>query len=284
MTRQSLFNSVVFAGGGSRCFWQLGFWETAAPALGIHPVAAAAVSAGAPFACFALAADAGRVLGYFKKLTAANKKNIYLEHLFRKKPVFPHYAMYRDAVLHILDDAFMARLRQGPDVRVLLTRAPRWMGAYLAAFISVALYNLEKHTIYPLHPVFSKKVGFRGETVLASECRTGDELADLFMQTSCAPPLLPVMKRGRRVVLDGGIIDNVPVFMVDDLPGAKLVLLTRKYRPEMLAGHDNVTFVQPSEEIKIQKWEYSDPEGLQYVYDLGRRDGDAFAAETLMKK
>lgn len=284
MSESAMFNSVVFAGGGSRCFWQLGFWETAAPALGIRPAVAAAVSAGAPFACFALAADPARVLGYFKKLTAANKKNLYLENIFRKKPMFPHYAMYRDAVLHILDESFMKRLHQGPDVRVLLTRAPRWMGAYLAAFISVALYNIEKHTIYPLHPVFSKKVGFRGETVLTSECRTGDELADLFMQTSCAPPLLPVMKRDRRVVLDGGIIDNVPVFMVDDLPGEKLVLLTRKYRQEKLAGHDNTTFVQPSEEIKIQKWEYTDPGGLQYVYDLGRRDGDNFASEALKKK
>ena len=33
----SEFKSVVFAGGGSRCMWQAGFWEVAAPELGIKP-------------------------------------------------------------------------------------------------------------------------------------------------------------------------------------------------------------------------------------------------------
>ena len=41
------FEAVVFAGGGCRCFWQAGFWEVAAPALGWQPRVAGAVSAGA---------------------------------------------------------------------------------------------------------------------------------------------------------------------------------------------------------------------------------------------
>lgn len=149
MDNQSRFKSVVFAGGGSRCFWQLGFWTAAAQAIDIRPEVVAGVSAGAAFACFSLAADAERVLNYFKKLTSANRKNF-----FGKTPAFPHYAMY---------------------------------------------------------------------------------------------------------------IDNVPVFMVEERIGEKLVLLTRRYRTNKLAGHENVTFVQPSEEIKITKWEYTDPVGLQMV-------------------
>jgi hypothetical protein len=187
--------------------------------------------------------------------------------------------MYSEALNNNLDEKTIVKLNKTADVQVLITRAPSLLGSRTAAFISVAAYNIEKHVFYPLHPRFSTRLGFKGEIVSIRECPDKKSLVDLILQSSCAPPLLPVMKRDNRVVLDGGIIDNVPVFMVKDRPGDKLVLLTRRYKAEMLAGPDDITFVQPSEDIKITKWEYSDPEGLQYVYDLGRRDGDLFVKE-----
>jgi predicted acylesterase/phospholipase RssA len=277
MKKVSDFKSVVFAGGGSRCFWQLGFWKTAAPAMNIKPDAVAGVSAGAAFACLALAADAEKVLNYFKKLTAANEKNMYMENLFRKEPVFPHYRMFRDAIMFSLDDSVMKKLANGPDIQILVTRPPRWMGATLAAVTGVMAYNLEKKIFYPLHPVFPRKLGFKPEIISVKDCKSREDLADLMMQSSCAPPLLPIMKRGGRVVLDGGMIDNVPVFMVRNLPGRKLVLLTRKYSDEIIPKNTDLLYVQPSEPIHIKKWEYSDPDGLQYVYDMGMRDGESFA-------
>jgi len=279
MDKDSKFKSVVFSGGGSRCFWQLGFWKTAAPALNICPSAAAGVSAGAAFACFALSANGDSILDYFKKLTGENKKNFYISNLFRKTPVFPHYDMYRRAILNSLDDNTMTKLREGPDIRILIARPPDWMGLMLAVFAGVTAYNIEKHIFKPLHPVFSRKLGFKGEVISIKECNTKAELADLIMQSSCAPPLLPVMKRKGRLALDGGIIDNVPVSILDDCTGGKLVLLTRSYKESIIPKYEGVTYVQPSERIRITKWEYTDPEGLQYVYDMGRRDGEKFARE-----
>jgi hypothetical protein len=75
------------------------------------------------------------------------------------------------------------------------------------------------------------------------------------------------------------MIDNVPVSLLDDCSGKKLVLLTRSYKENILPKNGEVIYVQPSEEIMITKWEYTDPEGLQYVYDMGRRDGEKFAKE-----
>lgn len=277
MKQDKGFESVVFAGGGSRCFWQLGFWQTAAPALNLRPSVLASASAGAAFACFAVASDPENILGYFKEATGANKKNVYLSNLFSRKPVFPHYRMYRDAVLYALDDATMTRLKNGPDIRILVTRPPFWMGARMAAITGVIAYNIEKHIFYPLHPVFSTKLGFKGDVFSVRECHTREELTHLILASSCAPPLLPVMKLGKKVALDGGMIDNVPVRLLGDCSGKKLVLLTRRYSDNILPAENGVTYVQPSEDIKITKWEYTDPEGLQYVYDLGRRDGEKFA-------
>lgn len=274
---ESLFESVVFAGGGSRCFWQLGFWQTAASALNLRPQVLASASAGAAFACFAVASDAEDVLHNFKIATGLNEKNFYISNIFSRKSMFPHYRMYREAILYALDDTAMKKLKSGPDIRVLVTRPPFWMGARLAALIGVSAYNIEKHLFYPLHPVFSTKLGFKGEVRSVSECGTREELTDLILASSCAPPLLPVMKLGNRVALDGGMIDNVPVRILDDCTGKKLVLLTRRYKDSILPAENGVVYVQPSEDIKITKWEYTDPEGLQYVFDLGRRDGESFA-------
>ncbi len=282
MNKSTGFSSVVFAGGGSRCFWQLGFWNTAAPVLDIKPSVVAAVSAGAAFACFALASDGEDVLRYFKQATGNNRRNFYPANFFNTKPVFPHYKMYRDAILYSITDDSMTKLINGPDIRVLITRPPLWMGARLAAVIGVTAYNIEKHMFYPLHPVFTGGMGFSGEIVPVNECSTREELADLILQSSCAPPLLPVMKRGGRIALDGGMIDNVPTFILESLPGKKLVLLTRRYKESVLADTGGFTYVQPSENIPITKWEYTDPEGLQYVYDLGRRDGDRFIKEQVL--
>lgn len=281
MNNNTVFESVVFAGGGSRCFWQLGFWNTVAPALNINPSVVSSVSAGAAFACFSLAADAEDILSYFKKATGINKKNIYLSNLFSRKPMFPHYKMYRDAILYGLNDDVMKKLKNGPEIRILVSRPPFWMGARLAAFISVVTYSIEKHVFYPLHPVFSSKIGFKGEVIPVSECPTREDLADLILASSCAPPLLPVMQLGKKVALDGGVIDNVPVMLLDDCSGKKLVMLTRRYKDKVIPKGGDVVYVQPSEEIRITKWEYTDPEGLQYVYDLGRRDGEKFAKDLL---
>ncbi len=278
MTKETVskYKSVVFAGGGSRCFWQLGFWSVAAPDLNLRPSVVAGTSAGAPFACFSLYGDAEDILRYFKEKTRENRKNLYIENIIRKKPLFPHLDMFRDAIYYVLNDRIMEQIQNGPDIRVLITRPPRWMGARLAATIAVAVYNIEKHIFHPMHPVFSSKIGFKGEVVSLKECSTIDEVANLFLETSCAPPLLPVMKRDNRIVLDGGIIDNVPVRIIEDCAGEKLVLLTRSYKEEGIPKVDGITYVQPSERIPITKWEYTDPDGLQYVYDLGRRDGENF--------
>ena len=77
-----------------------------------------------------------------------------------------------------------------------------------------------------------------------------------------------------RAVNDGGVIDNVPVCALDEAPGATLVMLTRRY--PALPNIPGRTYVQPSTKIPVDAWDYTSPEGIQSVYDLGRRDGEEF--------
>jgi predicted acylesterase/phospholipase RssA len=77
-----------------------------------------------------------------------------------------------------------------------------------------------------------------------------------------------------RYVLDGGVVDNVPVCALDEAPGATLVMLTRRYAA--LPDVPGRTYVQPSAKIPVDAWDYTSPEGIQSAYDLGRRDGESF--------
>ena len=63
-----MFDAVAFAGGGNRCYWQGGFWEAAAPLLGLKPGMVVGVSAGYCFNVFMQDGTPGAYLASFTAL------------------------------------------------------------------------------------------------------------------------------------------------------------------------------------------------------------------------
>jgi predicted acylesterase/phospholipase RssA len=270
------FDAVVFAGGGCRCFWQAGFWSVAAPALSLSPRMVGAASAGSAIACAALTDRLESVLENFKQRAARNARNVYPRNGLLGEPVFPHEQIYRETILETIDESALQRLRHGPDLRVFLTQPPRWLGAASGVAAGILAYQLNRMTGGTIHPAWAKRLGFRGLVVSVRSCQTGGQLADLILQSSCTPPLLPVYRRDGRIVLDGGLVDNVPV---DAVTGARstLVLLTRPFPEAAIPDVPGRTYVQPSRPAPVAKWDYTSPGKVQETYDLGRRDGEAFA-------
>ena len=273
------FHSVIFAGGGNRCVWQAGFWDIAAPALGLKPKVVAAVSAGACISAMALSGRTMESMEYMKAKTGANDKNFYIENLFNQRPVFPHLAIYRQALLDMLDREALEKLKQGPELRVLLARPPAWASPIMGVFLGFLSYTLEKHLLHPLHPQWALKFGFKPEVVPVSDCANSEELADLILASSCTPPMVPAMYRNGRPVLDGGLIDNVPLAALKPHEFPALVLLTRRYPPHLLKGHKDRVYLQPSRPVPAGKWDYTNPQALQDTFDLGRRDAESLLSQ-----
>ncbi len=276
MAAEGPYNAVVFAGGGNRCVWQAGFWQVAAPACGLRPRVVAGVSAGAYIACLLFSGRLAEAMAYAQEAMGRNPRNCYPANLWRSGAVFPHLGIYRRGILKILDQAALERLRQGPQLRVLLAHPPRWTGAVGGVLLGFGAYTLEKHLKHPLHPRFATRLGFTAELVPVAGCRQPQELADLILASSCTPPVVPVMYRQGRVVLDGGLVDNVPLLAINPGEGPTLVLLSRRYPSALLRAQAGVTYLQPSRDIAISKWDYTNPRGLQEAFDLGRRDGESF--------
>lgn len=216
---------------------------------------------------------------YYEEALRHNRKNAYWGNLFGREPVFPHYRIYRQALLDIYGEPF-AQLAAAPEIRIGVSHVPRWLGARSAVAAGLIAYNIEKYVRKTLHPTLGRTLGFRPEFVRAQACTHVDELADLILQSSCTPPFTPVLRRGGRPVLDGGMVDNVPVDALDPSPGDVLVLVTRLYpRPQMFTvahGEQRRLYVQPSSKVPISSWDYTSPSQMRHAYDLGRRDGEHF--------
>jgi len=267
---------MVFAGGGSRCIWQAGFYENIAGGDLLDLQEIASVSAGAFFSCLALSGCMGKAVEYFIDVTTRNSKNAYLENFFTDKPVFPQYEMYKQGLADLIGQSALDQLKQGPDIRILIARPPAWLGPISATVIGLLAYSIEKKISHPVHPKLPRKFGFKPEVVRVRDCATPEKLAELILQSSCTPPFVPIMKRDHFPVLDGGLVDNVPVYALQHTADNILVLLTRQYAKKNIPDIPGRIYVQPSEKIDLDKWDYTNPKGLLAVYELGCRDGEKF--------
>jgi predicted acylesterase/phospholipase RssA len=273
------YNAVVFAGGGSRCFWQAGFWQALEPRLSASPKAVAAASGGASTACHVLAGRARACMEFYRQASNGRRRNFDYTNLFNGGKVYAGHRVYRGALETVLEDEGMARLHKGPEIRVLMARPPAWAPGGLGTALGYLSYTLEKRLSNPVHPQWGLRLGFRPLVGRADLCRNSKEVADLVLASSCLPPLVTVPGWQGHPVLDGGFIDNAPLALLAPEEGPTLVLLTRRYPREKLQGRDGVTYVQPSRTLAISKFEYVDYDLIQAAFDQGIEDGELFIKE-----
>lgn len=275
------FTNAIFAGGGSRCLWQVGFWDGANRAdLGLTETVtyAASTSAGCAMATACMLNRGREALELFKEMTARNPRNIYWENLRpgSDKPLLPHIDMYRAALEQFLVPGDMEQL-SSKRLEFLMAKFPRFVPSGLGTMLAFTIYGLEKHLTGVLHPTWTRKLGFQPVIRGNQEADDLADLIDIILASSCVPPVLPGSGYKGMRVLDGGIIDNVPAHLANGREGSTLVLLSKRYSRELPPDGARV-YVQPSEPIRIDKFDYANPVGLQDAYDLGVRDGARFAS------
>lgn len=276
---QIVFEQIVFAGGGHRCWWQAGFWDVVRPALDLRPRVIAAVSAGAATACMLYANDSRTALDYYKVTLSGRPRNLYPGNLWRRgKPMFPHHAIYRGALRALIGGArFRDWVTRAPEIRIAFARVPRWLGPRSAVGVGLLAYNIEKYWRKPLHPTYGRRLGFLREVARVQDCTDDDDLISLIIASSCTPPFTPIEFRGGRPTMDGGMVDNVPIDAVEDDGSATLVMVTRRYpahAPVFVVG--GRVYVQPSRQVPVANWDYTAPDRYEATYALGRADGEAF--------
>ncbi|MBI3702123.1 MAG: patatin-like phospholipase family protein [Afipia sp.] len=277
-----MFDAVVFAGGGNRCYWQGGFYEAVADRIGLSPSLVVGASAGAFAATYSLL-DAGpetraRVIG----ACDPSLKNFDFAAWRAGGPLCPVGPMYRELLKQTIDDNTFARMNALTDMRIAIARLPRGLSPVLGAAIGIGAYQFEKKLFHPVHPKLGRALGFRPEFVAARNLESAQQYRDALMASSGVPPFMPVTSIGGTPAFDGGLVDNVPVEPIASIEaagGRTLVLLTRRYRN--LPQIQGRTYVQPSEKIAVRQFEITNPQGIRDAFELGLKDGSNFAASLV---
>jgi hypothetical protein len=274
-----MFDAVVFAGGGNRCYWQGGFYETAAPRLGLAPKLVVAASAGAFAAVYSLLGTGAEVRRNVYDGCGPHLKNFDVAAWRRGEPLCPVGPLYNELLARTIDNAALARLNAITDLQIAVTRMPRGWPPTAGAVLGIGAYQLEKHLLHPVHPRLGRALGFRAEFVSMRTLADAHGMHDVLMASSGVPPFMPVTLVNGKPAFDGGLVDNVPVEPlkpIESAGGRTLLLLTRLYRnmPDV-AGR---TYVQPSRKIDLSQFDITNPGGIRAAYELGVKDGDAFAA------
>jgi predicted acylesterase/phospholipase RssA len=274
-----MFDAVVFAGGGNRCYWQGGFYETAAPRLGLTPKLVVGASAGAFAASYSLLGIGPDARRRVFDGCGPHLKNFDIAAWRRGEPLCPVGPLYRELLTQTIDDDALKRLNAITDLQIAVTRLPRGLPPLAGALVGIGAYQLEKHLLHPVHPRFGRTLGFRSEFISARTLADASEMHDVLMASSGVPPFMPVTLVKGVPAFDGGLVDNVPIepLAAIESTGAKtLVLLTRLYNN--LPSVPGRLYTQPSRRIELSQFDITNPGGIRAAYELGVKDGDAFAA------
>ena len=278
MSRHS-FDAIAFAGGGNRCYWQGGFWDAFTAVHPQRPRFVVGVSAGAFQACFSLIGEGERVRRIVVDACGTIEREVEWARLLKGRSPFVVGGLYRDLIADVFGPLELAALKAASEILIQLTHPPRFMPALVAAYAAIGAYQVEKVWMGASHSRAGRHVGLTASWVSTHDVAGPEELVDALMGTACVPPFMPVGTVNGRAALDGGLVDNPPldrIAAVESAGGRTLVLTTRAGRamPEVA----NRTVVRPSVPILTSRFAVTDAAAIRAAYELGVRDGEAFAA------
>ncbi len=273
---------LVLQGGGIRCAWQAGFVAALESEKPILPCVISAVSASSAVACAIVCRRLEFAVYCFKAAIESNKRNIGLTRIFTRDSAFPHAEIYRTALLQVFDQAAVNKLHAGPDIQILVTRTSAKLPRYSGLVIGLSLCACRAFRTRQGYRRFEAQFGFSREFISVRNCNTPAELADVILASSCSPPFTPWYSLHGRPVLDGGLSESVPLSGLPEKQGKTLVLLTAKgtstkHSPELV-------YAEPSEDFRISSWDYTDAGQIDYLYALGKKDGNSFLKAAEMQQ
>ncbi len=268
--------ALTLAGGGNRAFYQAGllrrWWDLLEPRVAVL----AACSAGASVAVSLLTGRERATTEYWYGRRAQVRKNVQWSRLLRGERPTPHTPIYRDTLRHALADGGWERLRRRPFPVLALTAVPPvWLPVPAAVAVGMAVYSMERRLRYGrLHPRAARRLGFRPRVFDLRATSAPEEVVDLVLASSAAPPFTPVGRYGGSPLLDGGLVDNAPAFVAEAaMPVARhLVLLTRPYPAAAVGRLGHRWYVCPSEPVPVSRWEYTRRDLVEATIALGERD------------
>lgn len=278
MTSDSSFDAVGLAGGGNRCYWQSGFLKAFSEHQPLNPRFYVSVSAGAYHGAMFLAGVGDRVRASAFAFAETRQPDIDWKALKRRQSPLVVGSLYRQFLAQEFGPLELAAMKASPPMLIQLAALPKWMPGALGAIGSIGAYQIEKAVTGGAHSRAGSYLGLKPVWVSTHSIDTASDLVDALMATSSVPPFMPVGRVKGFSYLDGGLVDNPPVMKLRQAEekGWRTLLLSTRFG-RLPPSAPNRTIVGPSENIPVNKFAVGDAAGIRHAYEVGLRDGLAFA-------
>lgn len=272
------FGTVVFAGGGNRCWWQAGLISRLTEQGIALPPQLIGTSAGAAIAAAYLVGRIPEALNSCVALYRQNETLFRWEKLRRLQVEFAHRQIYPSWIeSFITRPSFEAAKLSKFRLTAAVTHPIRLLGSSISISLATAAYFIDKKVCHSIHPQIPKYLGLRQGFYSLHECSTLEEGHALLCAAAAAPPVMPPVTIRGLCAFDGGYTDNAPIVpQSESEKAATLVLLTRHYphrqRMFQLGGR---TYLQPSRPVPVSTWDCTVKATVMDAFTLGYEDASA---------
>ncbi|GAB3790678.1 patatin-like phospholipase family protein [Dyella agri] len=278
-------DTLIFAGGGNRCWWQAGAISHLLARHWRLPTELVGTSAGAAVAAAFLTAGPHVALTACQRLYADRTRMFEWRGLLRGRLHFAHRHIYPAWLASFVDADHFQSLRQSSHrLQVAVTRPARWLGLRGSIGVATMAYLADKFLHGPLHPRLPRRLGLRQEFRNLHDCGSLDEARALLAAAGAALPFIPARRVDGRYAFDGGYTDSVPLPAQDaDQRSRTLVLLTRHYPklPTLFRANQRC-YWQPSTRIPVGMLDCTARATVLDAWALGERNAqDALARGVL---
>ena len=282
--------TLIFAGGGNRCWWQAGVVSTLLDSGWKLPPALVGTSAGAAMAFALMTSAIKQALDSCRELYRANQLLIHRASLLPLRFDFAHAQIYPDWIESIVTDHSIGLLRDSPSrLRVGISRPASGLGLTGSLAVASIAYILERYSSSRFHPVLPRYLGLRQQLLDVGEFDAVCDLRRLLQASAAAAPFMKAQQVNGQWGFDGGYTDNAPIpEQSREERERTLVLLTRHYPglPQTFRFRDRV-YWQPSRKIPVSTWDCRPHTTVDSAFELGMIDATAgirsgFAGQRLI--
>ncbi|NVB37418.1 patatin-like phospholipase family protein [Pseudenhygromyxa sp. WMMC2535] len=273
--------SIVLSGGGCKAFWAMGAYDVLGDVLP-QVTHWAGVSAGAGMALARAADRFDECLELFLEAVEHNARNVYPQKILKRERAFPHDDIYRAAVRRVFHEGGFERLRAGAPVYILLSYIKAGYPQLPTSWSAVRKFA-EARKRKDLHGPEAVPRGIGQQVVCSRDAIDTEQLLDWVMMSSTIPPFTRVQRRAGRTYLDGGLIDNAPIRALPAEArgeGRKVLCLISHAKPTPTGSvrapsGAQVLYLAARRELPVRIWDYTSPERIREIIEIGREDGAA---------
>ena len=282
----SKVKTLVFAGGGNRCWWQAGAVHELLEYGMRLPAQLVGTSAGAAVAAACLMETSTTALDACLRLYSETARIFDWRALPRLTLKFAHQHVYPAWVAAFMHAGTFDAMRDSTSrLAIGLTRPAPHLGVSGTIAAGTLAYLVDKYLWNSIHPRLPKLLGLRQDFVVLNDCATVDDAQNLLVAAASAPPIMGPRIVGGGPAIDGGYTDNAPIPPQSaEEKAATLVLLTRHYPKLPTLFHwAGRTYWQPSRRVPVSTWDCTAKATVREANALGSVDASAALAMGLVR-